>query len=84
MSRPKKKPKSQSKVTTTAERGDNVINQEIAERLHPSLRENFVPLPQAGTILTLEQLEAIFGGDLRGLHALAQLAYQSNKNETQL
>ncbi len=82
MSRPKKKlPRSQSKATTAAESGDNMIVQEIIERLHPSLRENFVLLPPAGTILTPKQLEAIFGGDLRGLRDLAQLAYQSNKNE---
>jgi hypothetical protein len=82
VSRPNKKlPKSQTKATIPAESRDNTTLEQIMDRLHPSLRENFVLLPPAGITLTPDQLAAIFGGDLRGLSALAQLAYQSNKNE---
>ncbi len=85
MSRPNKKPpKSQTKAHDATKDRNNKALQEIMERLHPSLRESFVPLPPAGTILTSQQLEAIFGGDLRGLRDLARLAYQSDKTEPEL
>jgi len=47
--------------------------------LHSSLRASFVALPPAGTALTPEQLQAIFGENLQALCDLAQLAYQSGE-----
>jgi hypothetical protein len=53
---------------------------EVMERLHPSLKESFVPLPSKGTHLTPKQLEAVFAGDLRALRDLARLAYKSDED----
>jgi hypothetical protein len=44
------------------------------ERLHPSLRANFVPLPEINSALTDEQLAEIFGGDWKALHDVIRLA----------
>lgn len=44
------------------------------ERLHPSLRANFVPLPEINSSLTDEQLAEIFGGDWKALHDVIRLA----------
>ncbi|MDX2138168.1 MAG: hypothetical protein SF123_08730 [Chloroflexota bacterium] len=54
----------------------NVIHALPKERLHPSLRDSFVSLPGNGTILTPEQLDAIFGGDRRALRDIAKLVFQ--------
>lgn len=35
--------------------------------LHPSLRETFVSLPGGEELLTPEQIDAIFGGDLHAI-----------------
>lgn len=51
------------------------------EHLHPSLQASFVPLPKAGETLTPHQLQAIFGGDLRAIYDLAQLAYSENETD---
>ena len=51
--------------------------------LHPSLHASFVALPPAGVVLTSKQLQAIFGGDLRALRDLAQLAYHSDETESE-
>jgi hypothetical protein len=76
--RDKKQPKSHKASKTVQE------YQSMVEKLHPSLRESFVLLPPPGTRLTVEQLEAVFGGDLRGLRELARLAYQPGKTDPEL
>ena len=48
--------------------------------LAPNLTDSFIPLPPPGTKLSPEQLEAIFGGDMRTFQDMARLAYQSNDN----
>ena len=55
---------------------------DLVERLHPSLRAKFVPLPESGDTLTDEQLDQIFGGDLSALRDVIRLA-QQNKNVQQ-
>ena len=45
--------------------------------LHPSLRATFVSLPGGDSMLTPEQLDAIFGGDLRALRDMAKLVFQT-------
>jgi hypothetical protein len=54
-----------------------------SKQLHPSLQVSFVALPPAGISLTPEQLQAIFGGDVRVLRDLAQLAYKSDETEAE-
>lgn len=54
-------------------------NEDSLSWLHPSLHASFVALPPAGTALTPEQLQAIFGENLQALCDLAQLAYQSGE-----
>ena len=51
--------------------------------VHLSLQASFVALPPAGTVLSPEQLQAIFGGDVRALRDLAQLAYKSDETEAE-
>jgi hypothetical protein len=63
-----------------AEGTDILVPHEVIERLHPSLKESFVPLPPKGTRLTPIQLEAVFAGDLRALRDLARLAYKSGED----
>jgi len=46
-------------------------------RLHPSLRETFVSLPGGDSMLTPEQLDAVFGGDRRALRDMAKLLFQT-------
>lgn len=54
-----------------------------SQPLHPSLQLSFVALPPAGTQLTSQQLEAIFGGDVRAWRDLAQLAYKSDESDAE-
>jgi hypothetical protein len=77
----KKQRKSQPDDLYAAEGIDTSTPREIAERLHPSLQESFVALPPAGIRLTPEQLEAVFGGDLRGLREMARLVFQPGESE---
>jgi hypothetical protein len=65
---------------------DDRILKEPLEHLHHSLRESFVSLPPFGTRLNQQQLDAIFGGDLRVLSDVAKLAYPYHINgfETEL
>ena len=63
---------------------DTSTPREVVEHLHPSLREGFVALPPAGTRLTPSQLEAVFGGDLRGLREMARLVYQTGESGPEL
>lgn len=50
-------------------------------RLHPSLRATFVSLPGGDSMLTPEQLDAIFGGDRRALRDMAKLIFQTPETE---
>jgi len=51
------------------------------DRLHPSLRDSFVSLPGGSSMLTPEQLDAIFGGDRRALRDIAKLIFQPDDFE---
>ena len=78
--RDKNRHKSQADDLYAAEGIDTSTPREIAERLHPSLQESFVPLPSVGTRLNDDQLAAVFAGDLRVLRDLARLAYKSSED----
>ncbi|MDX2141336.1 MAG: hypothetical protein SF123_24840 [Chloroflexota bacterium] len=54
------------------------------ERLHPSLRATFVSLPGGDSMLTPEQLDAIFGGDRRALRDMTKLIFANGENGTKL
>jgi hypothetical protein len=51
------------------------------DRLHPSLRATFISLPGGDSMLTSEQLDAIFGGDRRALRDMAKLVFQTPETE---
>lgn len=51
------------------------------DRLHPSLRETFVSLPGGDSMLTPEQLDAVFGGDRRALRDMAKLIFKMDETE---
>lgn len=53
------------------------IENNYLDRLHPSLRANFVPLPDASDLLTDEQLAEVFGGDWKALRDVIRLAPQN-------
>ena len=53
----------------------------LLRRLHPSLRATFVSLPGGDSMLTPEQLDAVFGGDLRALRDMAKLVFQTSTTE---
>ena len=53
---------------------DRPIENNYLARIHPSLRVNFVPLPEINSALTDEQLAEIFGGDWKALHDVIRLA----------
>ena len=53
----------------------------VAERVHPSLRASFVPLPGVDIVLTDEQLDAVFGGDLEALRDMLRLVRQSSESD---
>lgn len=72
--------KSQHDDLYAAEGNDTSTPREVMERLHPSLRESFVPLPPKGIRLTQKQLDAVFAGDLRALRDLVRLAYKSSED----
>lgn len=57
---------------------------ELIERLHPSLREKFIPLPKTDDVLTDEQLAEIFSGDLRALRDVIKLARHTVRDNTKL
>ena len=77
----KKQRKSQPDDLYAAEGIDMSTPREVIERLHPSLKESFMPLPPSGIPLTQAQLAAVFAGDLRVLRDLARLAYKSGVSE---
>jgi hypothetical protein len=54
-----------------------------SQHLHPSLQVSFVALPPTGVSLTPEQLQAIFGGDVRAWRDLAQLAYKTDETDAE-
>lgn len=63
----------------------NQLTPPLLEQIHPSLRDSFMALPPLGTPLTEEQLQAVFGGDVRALRDLWLLAYQAgNMAEAQV
>lgn len=55
---------------------------DVAVRVHESLRESFTPLPPKGTVLSPEQLQAVFGGDLKALKDMARLTRKSRKSDS--
>lgn len=55
---------------------------DVAVRVHESLRESFTPLPPKGTVLSPEQLQAVFGGDLRALKDMARLTRKLPKSDS--
>ena len=61
-----------NKASSSTEQ-QNPAASDVIERLHPSLRAKFVPLPEAGDALTDEQLAEIFGGDLAALRDVIRL-----------
>jgi hypothetical protein len=67
---------------TTAANTQQPSAANVAERVHPSLRASFVPLPGVNTVLTDEQLDAVFGGDLDALRDMLRLVRQSSANDT--
>jgi hypothetical protein len=52
---------------------------DVAVRVHESLRESFTPLPPKGTTLSPEQLQAVFGGDLKTLKEMTRLTQKPRK-----
>lgn len=70
----------QRKPQTAPSDQSNILSKhDLIERLHPSLRIHFTPLPKAGDPLTDEQLAAIFCGDLSALNDLLCLVQQFEK-----
>lgn len=65
---------SQKKPFAPPKNIDQVLEANYLERLHPSLRANFVPLPEINSSLTDEQLAEIFGGDWKALYDVIRLA----------
>ena len=61
----------------------NRLESDDQPKLSMKLFDTFVPLPPAGTKLSPEQLDAVFGGDMRALQDLARLAYQSDDGEAE-
>lgn len=50
------------------------------DRLHPSLLDSFIKLPNDGTSLNPKQLSAVFGGDLRALRDITKLLFQPDES----
>lgn len=50
---------------------------DLIQRLHPTLRAKFVPLPTLDDTLTYEQLTQIFGGDLTALKDVVRLIHKT-------
>jgi hypothetical protein len=61
----------QKKASVTAP--DRAGRSDILSRIHPALRENFVPLPEINNALTDEQLASVFGGDWSALRDVMRL-----------
>jgi hypothetical protein len=55
---------------------NQLIEGDHLARIHPSLKANFVPLPEINNSLTNEQLAEIFGGDWNALRDVVRLARQ--------
>lgn len=53
------------------------VKDEYLDRLHTSLRANFVPLPESTNMLTDEQLSEVFGGDWNAIRDIVRLAGQN-------
>lgn len=61
---------------------DQAKENNYLDRLHPSLKANFVPLPEANNMLTDKQLGEIFGGDWKALRDVVRLARQAVSENT--
>lgn len=46
---------------------------DLLSRIHPALREDFVPLPEINNALNDDQLASVFGGDWSALRDLMRL-----------
>ena len=57
---------------------------DLVQRVHPSLRAKFIPLPKPDDVLTDEQLAEIFGGDLKALRDVIKLAKYVVQDNTEL
>lgn len=66
-----------SQIPPEADGCDTLVPQELEDRIHPSLRESFTPLPPVGTLLTDDQLNAVFSGDRRVLRDLWRLSHKN-------
>lgn len=55
---------------------------DVAVHVHESLRESFTPLLPKGTMLSPEQLQAVFGGDVKALKEMARLTRKSRKSDS--
>jgi hypothetical protein len=80
----KQRPDRQLEMRAIVGEPDVATCAEVMYRLHPSLITSFVALPRAGIQLTREQLYAVFGGDVRALREIAQLAYQTCQTDPKL
>ena len=65
------------KQATASKKQQHSAAPDVIERLHPSLRAKFFPLPESGDALTDEQLAEIFGGDLTALRDVIRLVRQA-------
>ena len=70
--------------TKSSKKQQHTAIAELVERVHPSLREKFIPLPKADDVLTDEQLAEIFGGDLKALRDVIKLAKYMVQDNTEL
>ncbi len=65
------------KQATASRKQQHSVAPDVIDRLHPSLRAKFFPLPESGDALTDEQLAEIFGGDLNALRDVIRLIRQT-------
>ena len=65
------------KKAVSSKNQQHSAKRDVLERLHPSLRAKFFPLPESGDALTDEQLSEIFGGDLTALRDVIRLIRQT-------
>lgn len=68
----------------SAERSQHLDKTSIyVDRVHPSLRTKFIPLPKPGETLTDEQLSALFSGDVNALRDVISLVQQQILEKTE-
>jgi hypothetical protein len=66
----------QNTAPQNTEERSTVELKDIRERLHPDLRETFIPLDNRNPAFSAEDINAIFGENPRPLHDLVQLAHE--------